>query len=208
MNYVEFSKTFRGTPVFSTNDIEKRFQGFERENLLHWQKKGFLLRVRNGWYCLTEENNTREKVYYTANKIYHPSYISLHSAFAHYGWIPEGVFTLTSISTRKTTLFDTPIGRFKYFSIKPQLFFGYRIITHDGHGIKMAEPEKALLDFLYFHPNVMDETDFESYRFNLSQMKADIGIEKLNAYGSLFDSPTLFKRLSVIKKMIDHAYLT
>lgn len=205
MNILEFSKIFQGIPVFSTKDIEKRFPGFERENLLNWQKKGYLLRVRNGWYSLADGIKTLEQVYYTANKIYAPSYISLESAFAHYGWIPEGVFTLTSISTRKTTLFDTPKGRFSYASIKPALFFGYRIINKEGHGIKMAEPEKALLDFLYFHPKAQEEDDFESYRFNFPQMRADIQSEQLVAYSYLFSSPSLMKRLSTINKLINNA---
>ena len=50
MNSIEFSKIFQGLPVFSIKDIEKRYPGFERENLLNWQKKGYLLRIRNGWY--------------------------------------------------------------------------------------------------------------------------------------------------------------
>ncbi len=205
MNLLEFSNIFRGIPVFSISDIEKRFPGFERENLLNWQKRESLLRLRNGWYSLPDEIRTLEHAYYVANKIYAPSYISLQSAFAYYGWIPEGVFTITSISTRKTTIFDSPKGRFSYASIKPSLFFGYRIITYDGYGIKIAEPEKALLDFLYFHPKANQEADFESYRFNLPQMRADINNKHLEAYHSLFASPTLAKRLSVIKKMIDHA---
>lgn len=205
MNSIEFSKIFQGTPVFSINEIEKRFPGFERENLLNWQKKGYLLRIRNGWYSLAEGIRTLEQVYYTANKIYAPSYISLESAFAHYGWIPEGVFTLTSISTRKTTMFDTPKGRFSYASIKPALFFGYRIINREGYGIKMAEPEKALLDFLYFHPKAQEEDDFKSFRFNLHQMRSDIQAAQLEAYSVMFASPSLMRRLSTIYKMINDA---
>lgn len=205
MNLLEFSNIFRGIPVFSTKDIEKRFPGFERENLLNWQKKGALLRIRNGWYSFAREIRTLENAWYTANKIYTPSYISLESALAQYGWIPEGVFTYTSVATRKTTLFDTPMGRFSYASIKPSLFFGYRIIAKDGFGIKMAEPEKALLDFLYFHPMAKDEDDFESYRFNWEQIRADIKMEHLENYSALFSSLALERRLYIIKKMIDHA---
>jgi hypothetical protein len=48
----------------------------------------------------------------------------------------------------------------------------------------------------------MDEADFESYRFNLVQMREDINAEQLHDYSSLFASPTLDKRLSIIQKMI------
>ena len=205
MNFIEFLKVFQHIPVFSTTEMEKRFPGFERENLLNWQKKGYLIKLRNGWYSLQNEISTLEQAYFVANKIYAPSYISLQSALAHYGWIPEGVFTFTSISTRKTTLFDTPKGQFSYSSVKPSLFFGYKLLTYKGFCIKMAEPEKALLDFLYFHPKEKEEHDFASYRFNLSQMQSDINMKHLEAYSTLFSSPTLSNRLFVIKKMIDYA---
>lgn len=205
MKLLDFIKTFEKYPVFSTIEIEKHFPGFERENLVNWQKKGYLIRIRNSWYSLHNKMQTIDQAYFAANKIYSPSYISLQSAFAHYGWIPEGVFTFTSISTAKTTLFDTPIGRFSYSSIKPALFFGYQIITNKGFGIKMAEPEKALLDFLYFHPKLQQETDFESFRFNLSQMQEDIKMEQLEMYGELFSSKVLAKKLIIIRKMIDNA---
>lgn len=202
MNWLQFSKSFRGLPVFSIHEIEKRFPGFERENLLNWQKRGYLLKIRNGWYSLADEIQNLEQVWFVANKIYAPSYISLHAAFAFYGWIPEAVFTITSVSTSKTNFFDTPKGRFSYRSIKPSLFFGYRIATYEGYGIKIAEPEKALLDFLYFHPKLSDESDFESYRLNFSQMREDIDAEQLEDYNSLFGSATLTQGLAIIKKMI------
>jgi hypothetical protein len=78
-------------------------------------------------------------------------------------------------------------------------------LTNEGYGIKIAEPEKALLDFLYFHPKLVDEADFETYRFNLAQMREDINAEQLTDYGSLFASPALERRLSIIQKMIYHA---
>lgn len=205
MNIYQFAKIFQGIPVFSTLDIEKRFPGFERENLLNWQKKGILIRIRNGWYSFASEIKTLEQAYYTANKIYTPSYVSLESALAYYHWIPEGVFTITSISTLKTSTFDTPVGRFRYSNIKPGLFFGYKLLSVNGHGVKMAEPEKALLDFLYFHPEVREDADLEAYRLNLPQLRSDLNREKLMAYASLFKNIALSKRLLLLTNMLDHA---
>lgn len=204
MKYLAFAKTFHSVPVFSIAEIEKYFPGFERENLLNWQKKGYLLRIRNGWYSISGTIQTLEHAYFVANKIYSPSYISLESALAHFGWIPEAVFTFTSISTLKTNVFDTPKGRYRYATVKPSLFFGYQILSLGGHGIKMAEPEKALLDFLYFHPKAREEADFEAYRFNLVQMRADLNLKRLEEYATLFNSPTLSKRLSTFKNILSH----
>jgi len=68
----------------------------------------------------------------------------------------------------------------------------------------MAEPEKALLDFLYFHSKAREMADFESYRFNLAQMRADLDREKLAAYCALFASSALTKRLSTFTNILDH----
>ncbi|HRD82715.1 MAG TPA: hypothetical protein PLL53_18270 [Saprospiraceae bacterium] len=204
MILINFLERFKKTPAFSVREVEQLYPGFERENLLNWQKKGHIIRVRNGWYSVKGRIATEEQLYWVANKIYSPSYVSLETAFAHYGWIPEAVFTITSISTRKTQVFDTPIGHFRYSSVKPSLFFGYRLLMPDGYGTKIAEPEKALLDFLYLRPKIATIADFEGLRLNLDQMRNDIDQNKLEAYCSLFDSQSLTERVRIFKNHLYH----
>jgi predicted transcriptional regulator of viral defense system len=129
----------------------------------------------------------------------------LETAFSYYGWIPEAVFTITSISTRKTQAFDTPVGHFRYSSVKPALFFGYRLLNTEGYGTKIAEPEKALLDYLYLNPKIATIADFEALRFNLDQMRDDINKEKLNAYCSLINAHALSERVNFFKNYLYHA---
>lgn len=205
MNLLEFLDRFRKTPAFSVREVEQLYPGFERENLLNWQKKGHIVRIRNGWYSVAGRIATEEHLYWVANKIYRPSYVSLETAFAYYGWIPEAVFTTTSVSTRKTQVFDTPVGRFRYSSVKPSLFFGYRLLKTEGYGTKIAEPEKALLDFLYLHPKIATIEDFEALRLNPDQMRNDINREKLSAYCALFDSIALYERVQIVKTYLYHA---
>ncbi|MBX2928097.1 MAG: hypothetical protein KF852_09700 [Saprospiraceae bacterium] len=139
-----------------------------------------------------------------ANKIYSPSYVSLETALAYYGWIPEAVFTITSISTRKTQAFDTPVGCFRYSSMKSSLFFGYRLLIPEGLGTKIAEPEKVLLDYLYLHPKMATIEDFEALRLNLDQMRNDIDRKKLEAYCLLFDSHSLSERVRIFQNYLYH----
>jgi predicted transcriptional regulator of viral defense system len=206
MKILYFLQTFQRYPVFSTLDIEKHFPHFDRENLLHWQEKGYIQRLRNGWYRVKQDLKSPLDLYFIANKIYSPSYVSLESAFAHYGWIPEGVFSTISLSTKKTTAFQTPVGQFQYQKIKTSLFFGYRLLkTPGGFGVKLAEPEKALLDYLYFHPNLQAMEDFEALRLNTWRMKEDLDAETLHAYAALFDSTVMNKRLKVFQEMLSYA---
>lgn len=204
MELLSFLDRFRKTPAFSVREVEQLYPGFERENLLNWQKKGQIVRIRNGWYSVAGRIATEEHLYWVANKIYRPSYVSLETAFAYYGWIPEAVFTITSISTRKTQIFDTPVGHFRYSSVKPSLFFGYRLLRHEGYGAKMAEPEKALLDFLYLRPKIATTADFEALRLNLDQMRNDIDQEKSEVYCSLFDSHSLSERVRIFQNYLYH----
>jgi hypothetical protein len=47
-------------------------------------------------------------------------------------------------------IFKTPLGTFSIHHISPSFFFSYETVGKSG--IKMATPEKALLDFLYMGP--------------------------------------------------------
>ncbi len=205
MNIVEFMNTFRGVPVFSIREIAKLFPDFDQDNLVYWQKKGYLVRIRNGWYSLKGSIQDLPDAYFVANKIYSPSYIALESALSFYGWIPEGVFTTTSISTQKTNVFDTPVGRFRYTNIKPSLFFGYKLLQVNGSGVKVADPEKALLDFIYFHPKIADLVEFEGFRFNLAQMQMDLDFDKLHQYETIFNSKVVSERLNKIINFFEYA---
>jgi hypothetical protein len=70
---------------------------------------------------------------------------------------------ITSASTRRTYLFEAPMARFSYRTIKSSLYFGYLVLAG---GIKMAFVEKAILDYLYINPAVRTADDFASLRIN------------------------------------------
>lgn len=55
-----------------------------------------------------------------------------------------------SVSPARTYIFRTSLGTFSIHHINPTFFFGYEPVGK--FGIKMATPEKALLDFLYMGP--------------------------------------------------------
>ena len=133
--------------------------------------------------------------------MYSPSYISLESALSHYNLIPEGVFTTTSLTTRNTTSFSTPVGSFSFRNVKAALFFGYRLLNIHGHTIKMAEPEKSILDYLYL--NKIDTPKMlEGIRLNESQLNDLFDFKKLHQYGEVFHSKILLQRIQLLKKLI------
>jgi hypothetical protein len=71
--------------------------------------------------------------------------------------------------------------------IKPELFWGYaEIKTEYGHYL-VAEPEKALLDYLYVNlSKIRNEADFDNIRLNLDTIKEKLDADKFSKYLSAF----------------------
>lgn len=200
--YATFLNTFQSYLVFSLKDIQLRFPFFDTKNLINWQKKGYIIKLRNGYYLFTNQKIDEHALSLIANKLYSPSYVSLETALYHYGVIPEAVFCITSISTRKTKSFHTPLGLFQYASIKPSLFFGYKLLqgTYDPH-LKIATLEKCILDFLYLRSEINDYYAFLALRWNKLALK-NIDFVLLEEYSNQFHSPTLNKKISWLKHFV------
>ena len=141
---------------------------------------------------------------YVANRIYTPSYISLHSALSFYGMIPEEVVQLTSVTTLKTAKFQNDFGTFHYQNVKTPLFFGYEIKTmQNGRGLLFATPEKALLDLLYLNPFYKTEQDMEELRLDEDFMQNEFNTERLSDYLSRIGSKALTQRVKRLLKTYD-----
>jgi predicted transcriptional regulator of viral defense system len=196
MRYQELKDQLKDFIVFSLNDIRKTYPDFHRRRLNEWQDKGYIKKLRRGYYMFSDLALNEQALYLIANKIYAPSYVSLEAALSYYGLIPEGVYSMTSVSTMKTAEFKAPIARFYYKSIKPMLFFGYRLEVFRGQAYKIAEIEKAFLDYVYFNPKIADGSDFYEWRFNSEEFLAMADIPKLQQYTSAFKNKRLTVRVN------------
>lgn len=205
MNYIEFREVMKDFPTFSVREIEKQFPGFDSRRLVEWKEKGYIKKLRNRYYYFSDQDESGPFLYYTANQLYNPSYISLESALSVYNIIPEGVFQITSCTTRKTNSFNTPAGSFSYRHLKPSLFFGYKLETWGDHRYSIAEPEKTLIDYLYLHPEIKEPDDIESLRWNSIEIKDQVSMEKLTTYENYIGSDTLSCRLELLKTFLDAA---
>jgi predicted transcriptional regulator of viral defense system len=188
--------------VFSLSDVNKIWPQFNSMNLLYWQKKGYIVKLRNGWYRFNEAINEEAELYYIANKIYSPSYVSLESALYYHKLIPEGVFSVRSVTTLKTADFKTEYGLFTYTSIKGSGYFGFQLVPSQNRVFKVAEPEKALLDYLYLNPRIKTKEDFEEMRLYTTLLREKINEPKFIAYAGLFGSKTLMHKAELFKLFI------
>ena len=113
-----------------------------------------ILRIRRGLYCLSQRFQRNElNLYVLSNRIYGPSYISMESALSYCGWIPEAVYTVTSVSGKKSSEFKTPVGPFSYSHIPLRtLYTGVDRISEPSNSVFfMATPLKALMDYVYIY---------------------------------------------------------
>jgi len=201
MNFLTLRQKFFSSICFTTDQIYAWSPRFDKNNLSRWVKKGLLVKVRNGFYSFPEYIKDRDTVFYLANRIYSPSYISLQTALSFYGMIPEGVITVTSISTRKTTWFETPAGRFHYQSIRPGLMAGYdQKPLMGGASILIATPEKALIDLLYLNPFYRKPEDFVELRLDDDFLRERINPDQLIRFAGLSGQISLVHRTELMIK--------
>jgi predicted transcriptional regulator of viral defense system len=205
MNYLTFREVMKKFPAFSVREIEKQFPRFDSRRLVEWQEKGYIKKLRNRYYYFSDQDESGPFLFYAANELYPPSYISLESALSVYNFIPEGVFQITSCTTRKTNSFQTPAGHFAYRHLKPPLFFGYQLQSWGNHRFAIAEPEKTLIDYLYLHHEVEEPDDIESLRWNSVEIRDQVSMQTLTTYENYIGSSALSRRLELLKTFIDAA---
>lgn len=205
--WIEFQGKMRPFWVFSVGDVKKQFPSMNLMNLVRWQEKGYILKLRNRWYAFNDAKSHENIEWLAANLIYSPSYVSLHTALSWYNLIPEMIATCTSVTTLKTNKFLTPLGSFNYHRIKPELFgFGYVLedmnasIKETGRQIMVATPQKAILDFFYINSYYNTEKDIEDLRLNESELVNIINPEFYMNLGR-YQSNALDRRIRKLIKL-------
>jgi predicted transcriptional regulator of viral defense system len=204
MKFREFESKIKALPAFNLNDVRKLDPAFHRQQLNYWRNQGYIKPLAGGYYILADRVMDERALFMAANKVYEPSYVSLESALAYYGIIPETVLGVTSISSRKTRHFDSAWGVFSYRSVKPQYMIGYRVIENTpGTKFKIAYLEKAILDYLYFHAEIQSIVDFEELRWNRIQLHDLLDHSVFTKYVKLFDKRALENRINIFMEYLN-----
>ncbi len=131
-----------------------RDPGDVRRQLSRWVAAGRLYRLRRGLYALAPPyRKVRPHPFLVANQLQRGSYVSLESALAHHGLIPEHVPVTTSVGAGGTRRWHNPLGSFTFRHLAPALISGYRHVeVAVGQWAFVARPEKALLDLVHLVP--------------------------------------------------------
>jgi hypothetical protein len=192
MKYNELTSAIK-SPVFSRNDLALSGYVVFDYQLSLWVKKGYLIRLKNGIYAFRREME-QVRGEGVAFLLCQPSYLSLESALAWYGFIPEIVYAYTSVTARITRTFENDFGRFIYRHVKSDLFWGYREMKTEHGPYLLAEPEKALLDYFYLNlVRINTEDDFDSIRLNAEEMEKTLDKDKFIKYLRVFGGKKMEK---------------
>jgi predicted transcriptional regulator of viral defense system len=202
MTYLAFRSKMKHFPVFTTEDIRALDARFDFRRLYEWQQRGHIRKIVRGCYLFSDVEVDEALVMRIANRVYRPSYISLETALSHYHLIPEHVYAMTSASVRRTYEFATPWGRLSYRTINRRLFFGYTV-TSDR--VRIAMPEKALLDYLYLNPSLASADDFASRRIDRNVVQEQVDEARLRSYLVRFSQKRLTDRARRFMEWVRHA---
>jgi predicted transcriptional regulator of viral defense system len=204
MSFLEFKDKMFDLACFHIHQVYAWQPDFDRNNLTRWTKKGYLIRLRQGYFAFSEYKKKQDYLLYFANRIYRPSYISLHTALSFYGMIPEAVVQITSITSLKTASFANDAGEYSYKNIKENLMFGYELKPMENNRvIQFATPEKALLDLLYLYPFYDNEQELTELRLDEDYLHDDLNKDLLMDYRAKFQSKALDHRVKLLLKTYD-----
>ena len=204
MDYFEFRKKMFLPGCFTPGQVYAWYPEFNKSNLVRWEQKGRLVKLRNGYYSFPEYTAEKDFPLYIANRIYRPSYVSLHTALAFFGLIPESVVQITSVSTLKTASFINSFGTYSYHSVRPALMFGYDTRPmQGGRSILLAKPEKALLDLLYLYPFYNSKEELEALRIDHDILQDHFDSDLFRTYVAQIRRKAVERRAELFLKVYD-----
>lgn len=189
---IKYSKDLSG--VFSLSDL-KCLMNEENSVLMYrriknLQKENLISRFKNGYYILKEYSKE-----VLSNKVKPESYISFGNVLSKellIGSVPQN--TVYAVKTGRNRNYSNNELNLVYMGINSSLFFGFNYVN----GVAFANPEKALLDTLYYYQKG------QKYSFDIF---SDINISKLNftkfnEYLILYKNP---KFIAFVKGYIKNA---
>ena len=129
-------------------------------------KAGEVLRLKRGLYVLAPEFRKSEPPRFTvAGLLLSPSHVSLETALAYHGLIPEAVYQVASATTQRSRAFDTPLGVFSYRRVPtsdPRA--GVEAVAiEESFWAYLATPLRAIADMIYLNGAVTWEGDGARY---------------------------------------------
>jgi predicted transcriptional regulator of viral defense system len=204
MEFIKLLEILGDEPVFESSlllsgDVDP---ANIRLQLTRWVNSGRLYRLRRGLYALAPPyQKVKPHPFLIANALQPASYVSLESALAYYGMIPDTIQRTLSVTTDRPRQWQTPLGTYTFRHIQPDLLAGYHMTGLGNYQQAfVATPEKALLDLLYFQPRSSYPRYLDGLRLqNLEQ----VNLDELTRLAATFNTPRLYQAVDRIGYLIE-----
>ena len=122
-----------------------------QRQLSRWVRSGRIRQLRRGLYMLASPyQSVHPHPFLLANALMPGSYVSVQSALAFYGLIPEYTPRIMSMTLLRPSQWE---GGFHFQHLASHFFFGYQLVeVSQGQQAFISTPEKALLDLAHLTP--------------------------------------------------------
>lgn len=137
-----------------------------------------LILLKKGYYVTkdyyTRNKGIKEYKEYLASVLKYPSYISTDYVLQEHNILTEATYTVTSVTTKKTNIYENKIATYTYQNLKKELFLGYDKYYYNDKSYFKASLSKALFDYIYFKSFkvkvLLNRNFLEEYRLNLDTL--------------------------------------
>jgi predicted transcriptional regulator of viral defense system len=162
-------------------------------------KNGWLVTIKKGIYFIASIDSRQFvslPVYKIAQVLEGNSYVSFEAALNYHGMFDQLVDTVTSVSSKRHKIVKLQGINYKFIFTKGDLFYGWEERRVENYMVRIASPEKAVLDFLAFGRNTYSvdlvleklkghKDDFDYLRFYEFTQKQTLAVKRI--LGFLFD---------------------
>ncbi|HLI93513.1 MAG TPA: hypothetical protein VKU83_07880 [Puia sp.] len=177
MNFEQAIQEYAEEPL-TRQVIKDMLKDYQRPNdkISELIKAGELTALKNGLYIAGPKTKTpMPEPFLVANHLRGPSYVSMESALAYWGMIPERTFEVISVTTKAARAYQTPIGRFSYIhAALPYYAYGIRSVALTPRQVALiATPEKALCDKIVQTSGILLRSPGQTLDFLLEDLRID-----------------------------------
>ncbi|MBK9402940.1 MAG: hypothetical protein IPN57_00180 [Ignavibacteria bacterium] len=194
MNFSKFQTELRPLLVFNTRDIHKIEIDFNSVNLNNWLNLDYIVKLTKGVYTFADTTIDKRLLYYAANKLIDPSYVSCETALSYYKLLDDED-SVVSVNPIKTYEYKSIEGKFKFHKSKPLLMKDYNLVMLNQHTFKIATPEKAIVDFFFFNPKYLMRKQIKDLAFERNGLREKVEADKINSISTDFKNELLERRI-------------
>lgn len=138
-----------GVPVIETRDAAQQLgisNAYTSQILRRLAQETQIIHLSRGLWAIDTQVNPLLLPDYLVAPLF--CYISLQTALYHHGMIDQIPRVITAVSLARTRQIETSLATISVHHMMPEFFFDYELDQKTG--VKMATPEKALLDIFYY----------------------------------------------------------